>query len=242
MNLMKNSNLPTENNLGQPIGAPIPDWTSKSLPSATCLAGTYCRLEKLDPSKHATSLWAAYQQTNEASWTYLAIEPLTDIATVRGVLTEFSLATDAWHYAIIDNQTDQALGTFALMRADQQNGTIEMGYVIYSDLLKKTRVATEAQYLMAKYVFEDLHYRRHEWKCDHLNQPSRQAALRLGFTYEGIFRNAAVYKGRSRDTAWFSMIEEEWPARKARFEKWLSPDNFTADGTQIEKIAPLLVK
>ncbi len=119
------------------------------------------------------------------------------------------------------------------MRIDFENRAMEIGWVVYSDLLKRSRVATEAQYLAMKYVFEELHYRRYEWKCDHLNRPSHNAALRLGFTYEGMFRNAAVYKGRTRDTDWFSIIDSEWPKRKKRLELWLSPQNFDATGKQI---------
>lgn len=147
-------------------------------------------------------------------------------------LTSISQSQDPFHYAIIDKISDKALGTVALMRIDADHGTIEVGFVIYSDQLKKTRIATEAQYLLACYALDVLGYRRYEWKCDSLNEPSRNAALRLGFVFEGIFRNALVYKERNRDTAWFSIIDSEWPKTKARLKSWLSVSNFTVDGEQ----------
>ena len=124
------------------------------------------------------------------------------------------------------------MGSFALMRIDPANRVIEVGSITYSDRLKRTRMATEAQLLLAQYVFETLKYRRYEWKCDSLNQPSRNAALRLGFAYEGMFRQAIVYKGRNRDTCWYSMLDSEWPRVKRRLEKWLSDENFDAQGRQ----------
>jgi RimJ/RimL family protein N-acetyltransferase len=138
---------------------------------------------------------------------------------------------------VVDQATGNAVGTLSLMRIDPAHGAIEVGNVTFSPLMKRTPVSTEAQYLLMKFVFDALGYRRYEWKCDALNAPSRQAALRLGFSFEGIFRQAVIYKGRSRDTAWFSIIDSEWPARRAAFERWLAADNFDASGQQRSKLA-----
>ena len=143
------------------------------------------------------------------------------------------MSEDPYFFGIWDKEHSKVLGTLALMRNDRQNGVIEVGYVIYSQQLKKSIQATEAQYLLAKYVFETLGYRRYEWKCDSLNEPSKLAAKRLGFEYEGTFRQAVVYKNRNRDTSWFSMLDCEWERNKKRLEKWLSPDNFDQDGKQL---------
>lgn len=146
---------------------------------------------------------------------------------------------DPLHFAVIARASGRAVGTLALMRIDPPNGVAEVGHVTFSPLLKRTPVSTEAQFLLMRRVFDELGYRRYEWKCDSLNAPSRQAALRLGFQFEGIFRQAVVYKGRSRDTAWFSIIDGEWPARRAAFEQWLAPENFDAQGRQRARLQAL---
>ena len=170
-------------------------------------------------------------------WTYLFQNPAQSQEEWSKLLEQMLAAQDRFHYAIVDKESGKALGTFALMRIDRNNRVIEVGSVTYSPKLKRTRLATEAQYLLARYVFEELEYRRYEWKCDALNQPSRRAAERLGFTYEGRFRQALVYKGRNRDTDWLSMIDRDWPAVKSRLEKWLSPDNFDEKGQQIKALS-----
>lgn len=167
------------------------------------------------------------------NWTYLPIDRFESFTDYQEFIREKIDSQDPYYLAIVDLKTNQALGTFALMRNDQVNGVIEMGWVIYSNQLQRTRMATEAQFLVMTYVFETMGYRRYEWKCDHLNRPSHQAARRLGFTYEGTFRQALINKGRNRDTDWFSLLDSEWKVNKLRFEKWLSDDNFTADGQQI---------
>ena len=146
---------------------------------------------------------------------------------------------DRFYYAIIDKVTGKALGTFSLMRIDQNNRVIEVGAVTFSPKLRGTRIGTEAQYLLARYVFEELNYRRYEWKCDVLNMPSRRAAERLGFVYEGTFRQAVVYKGRTRDTDWLSMIDKDWPKVKARLAAWLTPENFDKNGRQYKSLREL---
>lgn len=140
---------------------------------------------------------------------------------------------------MIDRATNRAVGTLALMRIDPANGVIEVGSVTFSPLLKRTPASTEAQYLLMKYAFDTLGYRRYEWKCDDLNAPSRKAAVRLGFRYEGTFRQAIVYKGRNRDTAWYSIVDGEWPAVAAAFEAWLSPDNFDTQGSQRQSLTAI---
>ena len=143
---------------------------------------------------------------------------------------------DRFYYAIIDKATGKALGTFSLMRIDQANRTIEVGSVTFSPALKQTRMGTEAHCLLARYVFEELNYRRYEWKCDALNLPSRKAAERLGFVYEGTFRQAVIYKGRTRDTDWLSMIDKDWPQVKACLEAWLKSENFDEEGHQLKSL------
>ena len=169
-------------------------------------------------------------------WTYLSIAPSKNKEALYALLTKQEASVDPYFLAIIDKQTQKAVGTLALMRIDPKNRVIEVGWVNYSPALQRTRMATEAQYLLAKYVFETLQYRRYEWKCDSLNAPSRRAAERLGFVYEGTFRQAVVYKGRSRDTAWFAMLDKEWEGNKRAFEQWLSPENFDSQGRQRQSL------
>ena len=217
----------------QPVGAPVPGWTPRAVPPRQPIEGRYCRLEALEPQRHAAELYAAYSQApDERDWTYLSTGPFADADAYRAYAERAALSTDPLHYAVIERRSGKAVGTLALMRIDPANGVIEVGFVTFSPLLKRTPVSSEAQYLLMKHVFDELGYRRYEWKCDSLNAPSRQAAARLGFQFEGIFRQAVVYKGRSRDTAWFAIIDSDWPPLRAAFEKWLAPENFDADGQQ----------
>ncbi|OBR63769.1 acetyltransferase [Paenibacillus oryzae] len=222
------------NQFNQPIGDPVPNAAQHGqLPDIKKLSGAYCFLEKLNAEKHLDDLYKVYGPDSPLeNWTYLSMEPVQSKSEVKELLIKREASADPYYLTIINKQTNEAVGTFALMRIDPVNRSIEVGWVVYSNQLKRTRIATEAQYLLAKYVFEELEYRRYEWKCDSLNQPSRNAALRLGFTYEGTFRNAVIYKDRSRDTAWFSILDTEWPEIKARFEAWLAEDNFDEAGNQ----------
>ena len=222
------------NGFNQPIGDPLLDYTAGSYPEVTLLPGKFCRLEKLSAAQHGKDLYEVYAAEHSPmnNWTYLPIFPVADHAEFDDLMAGYEASADPYFFAIIDTASNRAVGSVSLMRIDTANRVIEVGWVVYSDKLKRTRVATEAQYLLAKYVFDTLGYRRYEWKCDSLNEPSRKAALRLGFQFEGIFRQAAVYKGRSRDTAWFSIIDSEWPQVKARFERWLADDNFDENGKQ----------
>ena len=226
------------NELGQPIGDALPDFQPGDLPNLERIEGQYVIIERLSKDKHGADLYEVYCPDSPADmWTYLFQNPAQNQAEWSQKLDQMLAAQDRFHYAIVDKESGKALGTFALMRIDRNNRVIEVGAVTYSPKLKRTRLAAEAQYLLARYVFEGLEYRRYEWKCDSLNQPSRRAAERLGFIYEGRFRQAVVYKGRNRDTDWLSMIDKDWPAVKSRLEKWLSPDNFDKKGQQIKALS-----
>ncbi len=221
--------MPT-NAFGQPIGEPLADWTPRPRPSNTQMRGRFCRLERIDVESHASDLYDA--NTDPSSWTYLFYGPFTDFASYRQWLADMAVLDDPYFYAIVDNATQKATGVAAYMRIDPPNGVIEVGHLNFSPVLQRTAAATEAMYLMMRRAFDELGYRRYEWKCDSLNGPSRHAAERLGFRYEGEFRQAVIYKHRSRDTSWYSIIDSEWPARKRAFEDWLAPDNFDAAGRQ----------
>jgi len=226
------------NELGQPIGEALPDFKPGDLPKLERIEGQYVVIERLSKDKHGADLYEVYGPDSPADmWTYLFQNPAQNQAEWSQKLDRMLAAQDRFHYAIVDKESGKALGTFALMRIDRGNRVIEVGAVTYSPQLKRTRLATEAQYLLARYVFEELEYRRYEWKCDTLNEPSKRAAKRLGFTYEGRFRQAVVYKGRNRDTDWYSMIDQEWPKLKERFEKWLHPENFNEEGVQYHSLS-----
>jgi len=226
----------------QPIGRPLPGWTPRPVPPRTPMIGRFCRLEMLEPARHADDLWAANSLDKEGrNWTYLFVGPFAQFADYRAWLEKVAAGSDPLFHAIIDLKTGKAVGVATFMRIEPTHGVIEVGNINYSPLLQRKPAATEAMYLMMRRVFDELGYRRYEWKCDSLNAPSRAAALRLGFQFEGIFRQAVVNKGRNRDTAWFSIIDGEWPALKRAFEAWLVPDNFDADGKQKQALAKLMV-
>jgi RimJ/RimL family protein N-acetyltransferase len=197
------------------------------------MVGRYAVVEPVAVERHAEDLCSAYMEAPDGrDWTYLSAERPEDEEQFRRYLTGLAASEDPLHHAIIDASRGRALGTAALMRIDPAHGVIEVGYVTFSPALQRTRIGTEAMYLMMRRVFDELGYRRYEWKCDSLNAPSRAAATRYGFTFEGIFRKATIYKGRSRDTAWYSITDDEWPGIRAAFEAWLDPQNFDADGRQ----------
>jgi RimJ/RimL family protein N-acetyltransferase len=203
------------------------------------MEGRYCRLERLVPARHATDLLAAMALDRDGrNWTYLTVGPFESAAAYREWLEKMAAGSDPMFHAIVDAGTGKAVGVASYLRIDTPNGVIEVGHLNYSPLLQRKPAATEAMYLMMKRVFE-LGYRRYEWKCNALNAPSRAAAQRLGFSYEGTFRQAAVHKGHNRDTAWFSIIDQEWPALNAAFERWLAPENFGADGRQRVSLSSL---
>jgi RimJ/RimL family protein N-acetyltransferase len=227
------------NHLDQPIGFPLPDWRSPPRPPRAPMHGRYCRVEPLDPERHARDLHAANALDAEGrNWTYLGSGPFDGFDAYLKWMKSSCLGEDPLFHAIIDVETGKAAGVAAYMRIDTRNGVVEVGNINYSPLLQRRRAATEAMFLMMKRVFE-LGYRRYEWKCDSLNARSRAAAQRLGFSYEGLFRQAAAYKGRSRDTAWFAMIDTEWPLVEQAFARWLDPGNFDAEGRQRLRLADL---
>ncbi|MCJ7451148.1 MAG: GNAT family N-acetyltransferase [Steroidobacteraceae bacterium] len=220
------------NPLGQPVGPPLPEWRPPARPQHAVLRGRYCRVEPLSAMRHAADLHAANSLDRDGRmWTYLFSGPFATLEEYTTWLEARENSTDPLFFAVIDGASGKASGIASYLRVDTTHGVMEVGHLAFSPLLQRTRVATEAMYLMMKQAFE-LGYRRYEWKCDALNAPSRRAAERLGFTFEGIFRQAAVYKGRSRDTAWYSVIDSEWPAREASFVAWLDPANFDKDGRQ----------
>lgn len=208
------------------------DWKPAALPRPFNLHGRYVALEPLGATPgHGTDLWQAVDGHDEL-WTWMAGGPAASPAALLEQLERWREAEKAVLFAIVPADTKKAAGWASYMRIAEAHGVIEIGNVVFSPELQRTRAATEAVYLMARHVFEDLGYRRYEWKCHSENAPSRRAALRFGFTFEGIFRQHMVVKGRNRDTAWFAMLDHEWPARKKAFETWLDPENFDAAGRQ----------
>ena len=205
------------------------------------MPGRFCRVEPLDIERHAGDLFAANRlDGGGGNWTYLGVDAPPTLDAYAAWLRKLTAGEDPLFHAIVDLATNQPVGVAAYMRIDRANGAIEVGNINYSPLLQRKPAATEAMYLMMARVFDELGYRRYEWKCDSFNAPSRAAAQRLGFQYEGIFRQAVVTKGRNRDTAWFSIIDGEWPALKAAYQRWLAPENFGADGQQRQSLNALI--
>ena len=214
---------------GQPVGVPVDDRPVPR-PGPVTLAGHYGRVKKLKP-EHADALWQAVKG-HDAIWTYMSqYGPFADAAEFSAWVAQRAALDDPYAYAIVDRD-NRALGIATLMEIRPAMRVIEVGHIVYSPALQRTPLATEAQYLLARYAFETLGYRRYEWKCHSHNAASRRAALRYGFIFEGILRQQMIAKGRNRDTAMFSMLDGEWPARKRNFERWLAPENFTAQAKQ----------
>jgi len=204
------------------------------------MTGRHCRLEPVSVARHEADLFAAYLEAPDGrDWTYLFSERPERKEDFNAYLAKLEKSEDPLHFAIVAADTGKAVGTAALMRIEPAHGVIEVGSITFAPRLKQTRAATESMYLMMRRAFDELGYRRYEWKCDSLNAPSRSAAERYGFTFEGIFRQAIVYKGRSRDTAWYSITADEWPRVRHAFEAWLSPDNFDERGQQKQRLAQL---
>ncbi|MGP0093764.1 MAG: GNAT family N-acetyltransferase [Xanthobacteraceae bacterium] len=212
----------------QPLGAEV-DTTPALRPGPVGLDGRYGHLEKLD-RHHGEALWEAVQG-HDALWTYMHYGPFADRTALAAWVGERTRLDDPFSYAVLDPR-GRALGIVTLMEIRPAMRVIEVGNILYAPTLQRTALATEAQYLLARYVFETLGYRRYEWKCNALNAPSSRAASRLGFAFEGIFRQHMIVKGRSRDTAWYAMLDGEWPSRKLAFERWLDPGNFDNQGRQ----------
>lgn len=212
-----------------PVG-PTVDPKPAPLPGSVTLAGHHGTIERLDTAKHGAALWDA-MRGHDAIWTYIPAGPFADVAAFTAYIRDCEQNKERTFYAAVD-RSGRAVGILSLMEIRPAMRVIEVGNIVYSPALQRTPLGTEAQYLIARYAFETLGYRRYEWKCNALNAASRRAAERFGFSYEGLFRQHMIVKGRSRDTAWFSMLDSEWPVRKAAFERWLAPDNFDADGRQ----------
>jgi len=221
---------------GQPVGLPVDDTPARR-PGPATLDGRYGRVERLD-IRHTADLWQAYAG-HDHIWTYLSsYGPFAGAGAFSDWLASRVALDDPYYYAIID-RSGRAVGVATLMEIRPAMRVIEVGHIVYSPALMRTLLGTEAQYLLARYAFETLGYRRYEWKCNALNASSRRAALRYGFVYEGTFRQRVIAKGRNRDDAWFSMLDREWPARKAAFERWLAPENFDAAGKQRVSLSEL---
>jgi RimJ/RimL family protein N-acetyltransferase len=216
---------------------PSVDPSPAELPQPVTLRGRFVTLVPIDPAVHAQPLYEkSHGPGCESLWRYLFDGPYTNRAAFDARLRQMASSKDPLFFIILDH-AKVPVGYASFLRIDPVHRCIEVGSILYTPELQRTSGATEAMYLMARHVFEDLGYRRYEWKCNALNQPSRRAALRLGFAFEGIFRQHMIIKGRNRDTAWYSMLDSEWPQRKANFEPWLAPTNFDSEGRQKQSLA-----
>ena len=217
------------------------DWTSAKVPPRETITGATVSLEPIDPERHARPLYRASHADGiaETLFRYLPYGPFAGFDAFKAWLDERAASTDPYFVCVVDRETGSPQGMASFMRIAPEHGVIEIGHIWFAPSLQRTRQATEAIYLMARHSFDDLGYRRLEWKCDALNEPSRRAAERFGFTFEGVFRQHLVVKGRNRDTAWFSILDGEWPAVRAAFEKWLAPENFDTSGRQRRSLADL---
>ncbi len=223
------------NDLGQPIGAALPGWTPRPAPPRTTMTGRWCRVEPLDPDLHGAELFRAFTADRDGRiWTYLPYGPFLTLRDFQAWMAKTCLGDDPLFHAIVEQDSDKALGVASYLRVQPAVGVIEVGHINLSPALQQTRAATEAMVLMMARVFEELGYRRYEWKCDALNATSRRAAERLGFSFEGVFRQATIYKQRNRDTAWYAILDQDWPAAKAAFQAWHDPANFDGEGKQKE--------
>ena len=220
------------NSLGQPIGAPLAATFPRPRPSRTPMTGRLCSVVPVDLTAHAPALFDAFAGNQDNSnWTYLPYGPFDDLAAFRNWMETACTGEDPLFYTILDAEA-RPVGLASYLRIDTGGAAIEVGHINFAPRLQRTAAATEAMFLMMRRVFDELAYRRYEWKCDSLNAPSWRAAERLGFIYEGTFRKATHYKGRNRDTAWFAIVDDDWPGIRAAFEDWLGEDNFDADGRQ----------
>ena len=229
------------NEYGQPIGEALPDWRGAARPSRTPMAGRFCRIEPLDSDRHMEELFDAYAAdiTGEL-WTYMSVGPFASLDDFQAWMTTACQSADPLFHALIDKVSGKAAGMAAYTRIVPEAGVIEVGSITYSPMMQRTPLATEAMFLMMQRAFNDLGYRRYEWKCDALNEPSRRAAERLGFSYDGLFPQALVYKGRNRDTAWYSLLDRDWPAVEQAFISWFDPANFDEAGQQKQSLSTFI--
>ena len=226
------------NDLGQPIGFAVPDWQACPHPRGRVIEGRLCRLLPIDPDRDSADLAAAFGEDAEGrNWTYMPYGPLSGKVEVRAWIESTCLGDDPCFFSVIDRESGRAVGVASYLRIDPAMGVIEVGHIHFSPLMQGRPIATEAMYLMMREVFDGMGYRRYEWKCDALNAPSCEAARRLGFRFEGVFRQATMYKQRNRDTAWFAIVDRDWPVIRGTLEAWLDPANFDADGRQRTRLS-----
>ncbi len=229
------------NHLGQPIGFAVSDWQPRPPPPRSAMQGRLCRVEPLSVEAHGQGLFDAYAEDREGRiWTYLGYGPFDSLAAFEDWLRATCLGEDPLFHAVVDGDSGQALGVASYLRIEPAVGVIEVGHINFAPRLQRSALATEALYLMMARVFDELVYRRYEWKCDALNDASCRAAERLGFVYEGTFRQATMYKGRNRDTAWYAVLDRDWPRLKAAYAAWLDPANFDAKGQQRQRLSALI--
>ena len=232
--------MPT-NAFDQPIGQSVLGWQPALRPLRTSIDGRFCRIEPLDIDRHGRQLFAVFHKDgSEKNWTYLPYGPFFAEDAFLDWMATSCLGDDPLFHVVIDASSGKAVGVASYLRIEPATGVIETGHIHYSPLLQQRPAATEAMVLMMRRVFSELGYRRYEWKCDALNAPSRRAAERLGFRFEGIFRQATIYKGRNRDTAWYSILDWEWPGLEAAFSQWLDPSNFDEHGRQKTSLSVLI--
>jgi RimJ/RimL family protein N-acetyltransferase len=223
------------NQFGQPVGAGLDAWAAPLAPEPLTITGSHLELVPMD-REHAVPLFDLFESEPESLWTYMGIGPFATADDMEAAMSHMMNLADWLPYTIFLG--GRPVGFLAYLRIDPAGGVIEIGSIVFSSILQRTQASTEAIYLLIRHAF-DLGYRRVEWKCDDLNEPSRRAATRLGFTYEGTFRQATHYKGRNRDTAWYAIIDRDWPKIRSAFERWLAADNFEPDGQQRRSLSSL---
>ncbi|MDQ2742957.1 MAG: GNAT family N-acetyltransferase [Chloroflexota bacterium] len=226
--------------MNRPLGE-ILDWEPVASPACKVLAGHSVRLEPIDPARHGESLYAASHGPGIGPdlWDYLPVGPFGDLEEFTAYLERSARSDDPLFYSVVEETSCKAVGVVSYLRIVPEQGVIEIGHIWFGPAVQRTPLSTEAIFLLMKHVFDDLGYRRLEWKCNALNEPSRRAALRFGFTFEGEFRQHMVVKGRNRDTAWFAMIDRDWPAIREAFERWIAPGNFDSQGKQRQSLAAI---
>jgi len=221
------------NSLGQIIGRPVVGWEPKAPLQRVSTHGRYCRIQPINVDDHASDLFEAYRTDKEGRiWTYLPYGPFASEPEFRAWMAETCLGSDPLFHVIIDLKSGKAAGMASYLRIQREVGVIEIGHINYSPILQRTPIATEAMYMLMRWVFVELGYRRYEWKCDALNAASCSAAVRYGFSYDGLFEQATIYKGRNRDTAWYSILDYQWPQLSLAYRAWLVPENFDEKGNQ----------
>lgn len=223
--------------IGRDIGPEVTGWTPASWPGTAPMQGRYARMERLDADQHAAQLFAQFAD-HDALWDYMPYGPFTSASAYHRWAKEMTANRDPLFWAISEAGNPQPVGVASYLRITPDHGTIEVGHICFSPALQRSRAATEAMYLMMEWAFSN-GYRRYEWKCNALNLPSRRAAQRLGFSFEGIFRQHMIIKGRNRDSAWFAITDQDWPALREAYAAWLSPANFDAQGRQRERLSDL---